>query len=237
MTLRFALAIPMLLLVIASTVLAQQPGRTEDPDTVMHMQEHLERVTAINAAILAGDLDATREPSTWLAEHEPFEDLDVLYEPFVLTMRRHAEDVLDASDIESAARSVALIASDCGNCHDATGVDIEFGFPDDPPAWSDMESHMQRHLWAIERLWDGLIGPSDIAWSRGIRMLADAPLLDTKAAWDEYSPGADRRARRVHELGREAARALTPEDRSRVYGEMLGLCATCHIAEDGGPGT
>lgn len=93
---------------------------------------------------------------------------------------------------------------------------------------------MQRHQWAADRLWEGLIGPSDAAWSRGIRMLAEAPLHGTEPSWDTASDG-DELARRVHELGSEAASALLPHARATVYGEMLGLCADCHTRTGGGP--
>ena len=123
----------------------------------------------------------------------------------------------------------------CQNCNFAWKITLELGYDQKPPAWSDMESHMQRHQWAIDRLWEGLIGPSDAAWSRGIRMLAEAPLHGTEATWDEPAAAGDELARRVHELGREAATALLPPARAAVYGEVLGVCADCHTRTGGGP--
>lgn len=226
-------------IVLSSPLLtsAQEPGRPEDPQTVGHMHEHLERISAIKDAILAGNLRRVREPAAWLAAHDPIEDLPLPFEPFVLSMRGHAEDIVAADDIPTAAVGVSAIANDCGSCHVASEIDLEFGYDEEPPSWSDMQSHMQRHLWAIERLWEGLIGPSDASWSRGIRMMAEAPLHGTEATWDEEATDGDALARRVHELGRQAAAALTPLDRAEVYGEMIGVCAECHTRTGGGPGS
>lgn len=200
-----------------------------------HMQEHLVRVNAIRDAILVSDLEGLREPAIWLADHDPAPDTELVYEPFMLALRERAADIATATDIESAAAATARIAVACGNCHRAVGVEPDLGQASDPPAWSDLASHMRRHSWAVERLWEGLIGPSDIAWSRGIRMLAEAPLLGVEPSWDGAEAEGDELARRVHELGNDAASALTPEARITVYQKMLATCAECHAVTDGGP--
>lgn len=232
---RRVLALCLFLAVVAP--LAQE-GDSEDPSaTAIHMHEHLVQLTDIKAEIVAGNLAGTREPAAWLADHEPMDDMPLVYEPFVQSMRGNALAILDAGDLESAAVGVSTIARDCAACHTAFGIDLKFGFDQEPPAWSDLESHMQRHQWAVDRLWEGLIGPSDGSWSRGITMLAEAPLKGTEASWDEEATHGDELASRVHMLGREAASALTPEARSGVYGRIVGTCAECHTRTGGGPGT
>lgn len=206
----------------------------QDSDLTAHMQEHMQRISQIKTAVIRGDLDGLRRPAAWLAQHEPSPEASILYVPFILSMRGHASEILEAQDANEAAGDVSVIATDCANCHIASEIVIDFGNAADPPAWSDMESHMQRHQWAIDRLWEGLIGPSDASWSRGIRMLAEAPLHGTEAVWDGSVTGGDEMARRVHELGREAATALLPHARAAVYGEMLGVCADCHTRTGGG---
>ena len=212
----------------------QEPG-AQQSDAAMHMQEHLEQITRIKTEVIRGNLAGTHRPATWLAQHEPSPEATILYVPFILSMQGHAAEILEATDIRAAAADVSAIATDCANCHVASEVNLEFGFDQEPSAWSDMQSHMQRHQWAVDRLWEGLIGPSDAAWSRGIRMLAEAPLHGTEATWDESAADGDELARRVHELGREAATALLPHARAAVYGEMLGVCADCHTRTGGGP--
>ena len=213
-----------------------QQSAAEESDLGLHMQRHLQQITRIKTAVIRGDLEGLRRPATWLQQHEPAPEASILYVPFILSMRDHAGKILEAQDIGTAATDVSAIATDCANCHIASEVDINFDNPAEPPAWSDMESHMQRHQWAIDRLWEGLIGPSDVSWSRGIRMLAEAPLHDTEATWDDTTgTDGDVMARRVHDLGREAATALLPHARAAVYGEMLGVCADCHTRTGGGP--
>ena len=214
---------------------APQTIGAEESDLGVHMQQHLQQITRIQSAVIRGDLDGLRRPATWLQQHEPSPEASILFVPFILSMRGHASDILDAQDVRTAAADVSTIATDCANCHIASEVDLDFGNSAEPPAWSDMESHMQRHQWAVDRLWEGLIGPSDASWSRGIRMLAEAPLHGTEAAWDEAAVDGDQMARRVHELGREAATALLPHARAEIYGEMIGVCADCHTRTGGGP--
>ncbi len=225
-----------LCLLAAALALAAQENPVEGESVAaIHMQEHLLRITDIKAAIVAGDLKAIRAPALWLAEHEPLPDLPLIYEPFLLSLRRNALRMVDAEDVVTAAAGVSAIARNCAGCHLASNVDLKFGFDQEPPAWSDLQSHMQRHQWAVDRLWEGLIGPSDGAWSRGITMLAEAPLHGTEASWDDEASGGDALAYRVHLLGRQAIAALTPESRSAIYGTLLGVCAECHTRTGGGP--
>ena len=221
--------LPLLCLSVALAVNA------EDAGTRVHMQEHLVCINAINEALLDGDLDGLREPAIWLADHEPLADVDLLYEPFLLALRKHARAIATATDVPTAAEAAARIAVDCGNCHRATHVVPDFGHSPTPPEWDDMASHMQRHRWAVDRLWEGLTGPSDVGWRRGSRMLAEAPLLGTDPGWDETQASSDAWARRVHELGRDAASALTPEARIVVYRKIISACAGCHAQAARGP--
>ena len=222
-------------LVVAAQLLAVPGPQAQEMDTALHMQEHLEQITRIKTAIVRGDLDRTRRPATWLAQHEPTPEASMLYVPFILSMQDHASEILDAETVSEAAQDLSRVATDCANCHVASEVEVDFGQTGTPPGWADMASHMQRHQWAIDRLWEGLIAPSDASWSRGIRMLAEAPLHGTEATWDEEVHEGDELARKVHQLGREAATALLPYARAEVYGEMLGACAECHLRTGGGP--
>jgi cytochrome c553 len=229
-TIRFTTALGLVLMLCQSHAGAQPAS-----DTQIHMREHLARLNDIKAALLIGELANAREPATWLAEHEPLEDLPLIYEGFVLSLREHARDILDAKDVKSASIAMAAVANDCGRCHRATGTKPDFGFYREPPSWSDLASHMQRHEWAIDRLWEGLMGPSNGSWARGVRMLAEAPLHGTENTWGESQAEGDELAERVHELGIQAVSALTPDARADVYGEMIATCAACHARTGGGP--
>ena len=207
---------------------------------VTHMHELLSRITVIKSLIIMANLDGAREPAAWLADHETVAGLPANFEPYVGLMREYAREINNAPDLKSAAIPVSGMARTCSNCHLVNDVEIEFGYDQVPAEWSDTVSHMQRHQWAADRLWEGLIGPSDAAWHRGTDMLVDVPLhpadLLDESPVDIDSEGFDRIARRIHVLAGQGTNARTPTQRSELYGEMLGLCAECHTRLGRGPG-
>jgi cytochrome c553 len=219
---------------------AQEVRGENETEVATHMHEHLDRITTIKSLIIMGNLDGVREPAIWLADHEAVPGLPTNFEPYVGLMRQYAREVNNATDLKSAAISVSSMARTCSNCHLVNGVEIEFGYDQVPAEWSDTVSHMQRHQWAADRLWEGLIGPSDTAWARGTDMLVDVPLHPDKVkdgALDGVdSEAIDQIARRIHVLGGQGTNAKTPTERSKLYGEMLGLCADCHRRLGRGPG-
>lgn len=230
-----------MLVVTAAGKLPAQEIQDEDVgDVAMHMHEHLARITTIKSFIIMGDLDGVREPATWLADHQEVDGLPENFEPYIGLMRQYAREVNNAQDFKTAAISVSHMAKTCSNCHLMNEVQIEFGYDQVPAEWSDTVSHMQRHQWAADRLWEGLIGPSDRAWDRGMDMLVDVPLHPddvagvTSADIDEAS--IDELARRVHTLAGQGTIARTPAERAEVYGEFLELCAECHTRLGRGPG-
>ncbi len=201
------------------------------------MYEQLTRMSTIKSAIIAGRLEHLREPAAWLAEQETVAGFPEGFESYVAQMRSYARQVVKARDLGSAAESVSKMAKICGNSHLVTDVNLEFGYDRKPREdLEDVVTHMQRHQWAADRMWDGLIGPSDSAWNRGTDMLIDAPLQpsDVTIATDHVAEINDI-ARRVHALGGIGTETITPDARSELYAEVLGLCAGCHILLGRGP--
>lgn len=202
-----------------------------------NMHEQLTRIGTIKSAIIAGKLEDAREPALWLADSETVAGLPANFEPFIAQMKAYARHVIMAEDLVSAAESVSKMAKTCGNCHSVNGVDLEFGYDRLPREdVEDVVTHMQRHQWAADRLWDGLIGPSDNAWNRGVDMLIDVPLAseDVTTASEHY-PKLSGITRRIHALGGIGTETVTPEARSELFGEVLGLCAGCHTLLGRGP--
>ena len=232
-----------LILILALVVIAFRPSLAqvvseEDRSAVAdHMHEHLTRISTIKSAIVAGKLEEVRKPATWLADHETAAGLPAEFESYVMLMRSYARHVIEAQDLASAAESVSNMAKTCGNCHLVNDVNLEFGYDDRPRKdLEDVVTHMQRHQWATDRLWEGLIGPSDTAWNRGTDMLIDAPLLpsDVTTATDNVAEIGNI-ARRIHALGGIGTETKTPDARSELYAELLGLCASCHTLLGRGP--
>lgn len=216
-----------------------------DPRQVFldHMHGHLDRIGEIKSAVIAGRLEDTREPASWLATHEPPEGLADAWLPYVEEMQRYAARVAAAEDIVAAASGVSEIARSCGECHRASGFSIAFGFDERPPQdLQNLLTQMQRHLWAADRMWEGLIGPSDAAWNRGAEMLSEVQLTTGDVATASDAAAADGNAsridglvRRARAMGQQGGMAASAELRSGLYGEFLSLCASCHQLTGGGP--
>lgn len=219
---------------------AQEIGASDESEVATHMHEHLTRITVIKSLIIMGNLDGVRDPARWLADHDAVAGLPRNFEPFVNLMREHAREVVKAANLKSAAVSVSNMARTCSNCHLANQVTLAFGFDRVPADWADTQSHMQRHQWAVDRLWEGLIGPSEIAWNLGADMLVDVPLHPDEvmddASGEVDAVALDQMARRIHVLASQSANARTPTQRSDLYAEILGLCADCHTSLGRGPG-
>ena len=66
----------------------------------------------------------------------------------------------------------------CGDCHRAKAAGPQFAASqaDRERTTSDsLGERMQRHMWAVNRMWEGLTAPSDDAWNAGAQVLANAP--------------------------------------------------------------
>jgi hypothetical protein len=91
---------------------------------------------------------------------------------------------------------------------------------------------MARHHWALDAMWQGLIGPSKEAWIIGAEALAEAPLIPEVLAPGQSVPTEiGQLAARVHTLGNEARDVSDASGiPGQIYGELLTTCETCHAA-------
>lgn len=233
-----------LLPILNAPALAEEASEDDYTALVEHMHSHLERVSEIKAAVIAGNLPGVREPARWLATSEPPGLSSPAWEPYVQEMRRYAARAADATDLVAAASAVSEIARACGDCHRASGLSIAFGFDERPPEeLQSLMTQMQRHLWAADRMWEGLIGPSDVAWNRGAAILSEIHLdiSDFAGASAEGATTAENESQmsdllgRARGMGEQGGLAASSELRSGLYGEFLSLCASCHTLTGGGP--
>lgn len=242
MTRNLRLASSLILAAIAtphSSMATQHELEPIDSSVAEHMHGHLSRLRAMKAFVIAGQLDGLREPAVWLAEHDTAPGLPVDWIPYVVEIRRYAREAASARHLSFAAASVSEMARTCGDCHQASGVSDMFGEDTSSPnGGTSIRAQMQRHLWAADRMWEALIGPSDIAWDQATGILAEVELTasDIGAAADQ-EPQVAYLLRRARELGEEGAQAESRESRSALYGEFLSLCADCHSMTVDGPGT
>jgi hypothetical protein len=142
-------------------------------------------------------------------------------------MQDAARGVADAVDGRHAAQGIGHVGEACASCRVAVGgpkLAVE-GVPDAGPR---AEFEPSRHLWAVDRMWEGLIGPSEEAWRRGAAVLVSAPFEPAvRIATREVPPEVMTIANKVHDLGHHAQN-VDVDRRGWVLGDVLATCATCH---------
>lgn len=199
--------------------------------TTVHMPSHFADVMALHGALLRGDLEQGHAAAAaLLAERESL----VLAEwaPHLYEMESAARAVTQARDVATASAAAAELAGSCGACHRALGAALDDGRAlTAPPSDGDTESVMRRHAWAFDRLWEGLVLPSDRAWAAGAAAFVALPECPQPPT-EERDDGAVRRAREaLQTLEQRAREAQTPEQRVQVYGAMLPTCSGCHAQQ------
>jgi mono/diheme cytochrome c family protein len=198
------------------------------PTVAAHMEDHFTQANKVRDAVIAGDLDPLRAPARWLSAHELTDTLPELWKSHVAAMQRAAGQAAMAQTIDAAATATASMAQACGTCH------VELGgpkFTGMSPAGeeSSVVADMRRHLWAADRMWEGLVGPSDTAWQAGVAALADAPLRPEAMADDKTLPKeVFDLAAAAHEIGAKGGAEKDPAERAKLYGRYLGTCSGCH---------
>lgn len=232
-----ALLLSAAVLVVVSLVVAQDTSEQELSAAASHMHGHLDHVIAMKAAVIEGDLEGVYGPARWLAAHDEPAWFPAAWSPYDDEMRRLAREAASAQDLETAARAISQIGRSCGECHVAAGRQISFGYAKPPPADQQTTvTQMQRHLWAADRMWAALIGPSDAAWDRGSDMLSEVNLTASQLTSDpDKQPRVEELIGDARTVGEQGARITSADDRTALYGEYLSLCANCHSLTGGGP--
>jgi cytochrome c553 len=217
------------------------PEPKAEPETPVqsvgeHMDEHFSHVKTIQEAVIAGDLEGLKEPAKWMAEHPIAEGLPVGWEPHVAAMKKESQAVGESADLAAAAGATASMAKSCGACHQAMSVTPQFSAGSPPPDDTGTVPHMIGHMWAADRMWEGLIIPSNENWINGVEVLAGAPLHSEDLSDDaELKAELEALAKKVHELAAEGRETETLDDRAVLYGNFLATCAECHQKLGKGP--
>ena len=206
---------------LAVTALA--PGGAEE-SLDAHMSEHFTAATLMQTAVIRADLEAVHQHAQRLAQHPVPPNLPSGFSVFLENLHANARAAAAAENLADAALAVANTAVSCGACH-AQGV-VQTWLSDVLPPGGDEETlRMARHQWAADRLWEGLIAPSDQAWLSAAELLLEAPLALADSQHTEQTRAL---TERVRGLGLEARSAARSDDRARIYAEFLGTCSVCH---------
>lgn len=193
-----------------------------------HMHENFDLLRAIEKLLLRGKREEATALARAIAEAPDEPSLGEL-EVHAIRVRDLAAALGRASSIDEACARVSRLAVACAGCHAATGVVPALSsVPPLPPDKPTIEARMARHVWATDRLWEAVVGGGDEPWAKGLGVLAAAPL--------PFRASMEDRAGLAKQLQRLATTAIkrkttdTLAERGRAYGEILTVCATCHMA-------
>lgn len=188
-------------------------------------------------AVIRQDLDVLRRELEWLDGRT--QDLSL---PAELQLPRGEDRLQVAGEPESeqaigAAAWLGRFATTCGECHQLSKAGPS---PTEAAALQPNDAgivpHMQRHRWALDRMWEGLVTPSNALWASGVRALVDHPIDASTLAVREDQPAVPANLDAwVHRTGAEALLTDDPRQRGQIYGELLATCAECHAAAAGAP--
>lgn len=191
------------------------------------MRSHLDAAMDLQSDLVDGRLAHAREMAGWLARHDTRFDPD---QPRDGELQRAAATVEVAKDVPSAAAGIGRLGRACSSCHEARRARAD-RLLDPTPAPADqptLEAQMGRHAWAARRLWEGVIVPSELAWTDGSRVIATSTIDLTRTT--NAKPNADvaELAERMRSLSLRATDTADHDARAVLYGEMLVVCANCH---------
>ncbi len=217
--------------VLALTACEDEDAPPPSEQVKAHMAEHFHRASDLQRAVVNGDMAAIAADAEWIAEHSKMEGAPATWDSYLEEMNAAADVAKDAPDLYTAAKATARVGAACGECHRAHGAKVKFDIEGALKEGGDAISHMQRHVWASGRLWEGLVVPSAEVWQSGAKALDEVPLVPEEVTDDEeLMTEAQVTANRVHELGASARQALDPDMRAATYGELLATCSRCHVA-------
>jgi hypothetical protein len=209
----------------------------ESPSLKERMRGHAAHGAAARDAVARADLDAARVAAKALAELRVEVGLAPALRKDLDAMNEAARHLEAAETPREASRRLAALAQACGDCHATLGGGVGAASASEPPDDDlGVRPRMKRHDWAVSRLWDGLVSPSDRSWKAGAHVLADAPLEpEPLTPGKSPVPEIGELATGVHELASHASVAKSSVDRTAILGQLMATCAACHQRLGGGP--
>jgi cytochrome c553 len=189
------------------------------------MQAHFNDALLIRKAVIAGAREEAANPAFILTQLQDVDELPESWQPFVLQMQGAAARINDSTTESMAAAATADLGLSCGMCHQRNGGP-ELAVDAPPAAGGSIDDRMKRHVWATERLWEGLFVPSDAAWLAGAQALGPDPFPD-----EVLQRGGVHARSAANDFGKLAAKApqkKSATDRANLYAELLVTCGSCH---------
>ncbi len=187
------------------------------------MREHADDLRAIERHLIHGELELAQLRAYMLTRSTPTFAASTADAARELTLTARA--LASAPTIEDALRAEVQLVTACASCHQSHALATQTLPTRPPPDLPTVDAQMARHQWAAERLWDGIVRPSDADFKAGLYVLANTNLL---------SLATDRPAlaRRLRDQA-AAAYKRPPRElaaRAKTYGDVLLTCWSCHEA-------
>jgi len=205
--------------------------KTQEPSLRERMHAHFVNLSHAQAAIIEGRLHAAQKAARAVWPEARPTELPADWQPYIESVKSGIHLIESTTELETAAMAVSAIGRACGDCHQAFGIstiDPQDQRTDPPP--ESLGDYMRLHQWAADRLWEGLIGPSEEAWLAGAQALHAAKLDAAKIPETiMVKPGMKQLLQRVHDVTDAASQpGLAGPEKQHLYGEFLGSCARCH---------
>lgn len=199
------------------------PGKAEAPE--MHRQ--FSQTVDIQTGVILGDLDQARSAAGRIAAHQA-ESPTSATGRYQVEIREYAALASQTEDPDTVSGLLGRMAVRCGECHQATSGGPRFVLSGGPAQGSPSAQHMITHLWAVDRMWEGLIGPSEESWKAGAEALLasweNGPMALPAFSGESLAEPTPQ----MRQLAREATAADALEDRAATYGRVLATCNRCH---------
>jgi len=194
-------------------------GRPETVDVRQTMRAHHQAAKELQVAITQGRLTSARDLAAWIGTNA---------NPRTDELLTAAYQIEQARDLAAAADLTGDLAGACGSCHLERGVRPRLTSPPEPPALPGIKHEMARHQWAAALLWDGVIGPDDLAWLTGARVMATATIDFSATTHDKPNPEVVGYGETLRMLAIRAGETTDHTGRAVLYSEMLQNCVGCH---------
>jgi hypothetical protein len=191
------------------------------------MNAHFIDAMLIRKAVIAGTPERAADAAQALGQAQKLDEVPANWRVSVGRMQQVAARINNSTSAAQAAGATADLGVACGECHQRLGGPKASSAPP-PPEGTALVERMQRHVWATERLWEGLTVPSRDAWNAGANALSASPfpaeVLKQGGVHGRSAAGDFSR------LVVQAPTKKTVEERAALYAELLVTCGGCHRA-------
>ena len=203
-------------------------GASPPSETTALMLRHYDHARTLSSAAIFGDHASAETAAAAILQEGGVREMPAETDPAYRAFVASVATVERAEDRTALAASAAAVARQCGECHLASGLGPSFtvGRPVEAVTPRD---HLRVLAWGSSRMWESLIGGSDLAWRAGARALSGQRLREDLYASRVSDLEAGRQlSARLHDLGVRALSTSGPAERAALLGEVWGTCSGCH---------